>query len=367
MLVEETADGYSRLSALGSLYYAPERKGQRPSDLILFTYRELCLALGIHYGLKAEHGIGTFNEYFIRTGLAVSLLSGDPEVFYQAISDLTDLHFADNHSITKLDSPFGDPFRHNTDSAFYRMTDMDLRYSYYVILRAEVTGSKKGADGYSEFGDTAFIAFDDFNIHYDVDYMTCELKNDPTDTVMLILYAHQQITRENSPIRYVVIDLSCNGGGDADAAAAVIAWFLTVGTIQIENTLTMEKGVVMYKLDANRDGMIDSNDFLPSNVKRFCIISGASFSCGNLVPYAFRASDEVILIGRKSGGGACAMQPLITADGLLFQCSGHYRLSTVTNGSFSSVDAGVTPDFVLTDMSMVYNRENMADYIRHLQ
>ena len=40
----------------------------------------------------------------------------------------------------------------------------------------------------------------------------------PVDTISIIINAHRQITRGNSPIKNVVVDLSCNGGGQAAAA-----------------------------------------------------------------------------------------------------------------------------------------------------
>ena len=53
------------------------------------------------------------------------------------------------------------------------------------------------------------------------------------DTLGLIFYAHKQITREDSPIENVVLDLSLNGGGAIDAAAVVAAWFLGDAEISI--------------------------------------------------------------------------------------------------------------------------------------
>ena len=59
-----------------------------------------------------------------------------------------------------------------------------------------------------------------------------------SDTIGLIIKAHAQITRENSPIENVVIDLSCNGGGVADTAVFVIAWFLGEANIGSKDTMT---------------------------------------------------------------------------------------------------------------------------------
>ena len=45
----------------------------------------------------------------------------------------------------------------------------------------------------------------------------------PGDTIASVIKAHRQITRENSPIRNVVLDLSLNGGGDAPAAVFLLS------------------------------------------------------------------------------------------------------------------------------------------------
>ena len=100
--------------------------------------------------------------------------------------------------------------------------------------------------------------------------------------------------------------------------------------------------------------------------KLYCIISPSSFSCGNLVPAAFKSSGVVTLLGRTSGGGSCSVQPASTAWGTMFNYSSPRRLSFLKNGSFYDIDQGVEPDFVINDMSKIYDRQALTDYINHL-
>ena len=118
-----------------------------------------------------------------------------------------------------------------------------------------------------------------------------------------------------------------------------------------------------YELDM--DGVFDEEDSIADR-NLFCLISPVSFSCGNLVPAALKSSQRVTLLGRTSGGGSCAVQPLSTAYGTLFQISGRLRLSFLKNGSFYDIDQGVDPDFYISDISHYYDRAALTDYISGL-
>ena len=350
----------SELTELGEIYYSVETK-DRPQALIDFTYRELCLALDMHYGLKSEHGITNFNDYFVRTGLYDKLTDADPSVFYEAIQELTLLYFADRHSGPNMASAYAGNITTYPQELLGAVLTMAMDDIVYSNARMSATGSDSPA-GYEEYGDTAFITFDQFTIDRDKDYASCTLENDPSDTVMLILYADQQIKREDSPIKNIVIDLSNNIGGDADAAAALVAWYLGAATFQVEDVLTGAISSAAYSLDVNYDGKIDDSVDTVKNYNLYCLISPVSFSCGNLVPAFFKQNGYVTLIGKTSGGGACVVQPMATADGCLYQCSGRKKIATATNGSYYSVDQGVTPDIYIDNVKDFYDK----DYIQSL-
>ncbi len=171
--------------------------------------------------------------------------------------------------------------------------------------------------------------------------------------------------RENSPIENVVIDLSINGGGAATAAIYTVAWFLGTCTINVNNTLTKQQASTSYKADVNCDRKFDENDTVSSK-NLYCLISPNSFSCGNLLPSIFKNAGNVTLIGKPSGGGACTIQYITTADGNIFRISSANRLSSLYNGSYYNVDRGVEPDFHLSKIESFYNRESLTDYINNL-
>ena len=66
---------------------------------------------------------------------------------------------------------------------------------------------------YYEVGDTAYITFDEFLLDSSpegyVDYYALNESGEelPEDTIGIIINAHKQITRENSPIKNVVLDM----------------------------------------------------------------------------------------------------------------------------------------------------------------
>ena len=226
----------------------------------------------------------------------------------------------------------------------------------------------KGCPAYQEIGNTAYVTFDEFTVpDKSLDYYKTPATADATDTLGIIQYAHSQITRKGSPVKNVVLDLSCNGGGDSSAAMYVLGWFLGSATLNINSTITNAQASTQYKIDTNMDRAFDDSDTLQGRgLNLYCLASPASFSCGNLVPVTFKSSGKVKLLGEQTGGGACAVLPLSTADGTMFQISGYRRLSTVVNGSFIDVDKGAAPDFAIAKQENFYNRKALTKYINSL-
>ncbi|MBR4502502.1 MAG: hypothetical protein IKP22_11560 [Clostridia bacterium] len=222
---------------------------------------------------------------------------------------------------------------------------------------------------YFEVGDTAFVRMDEFNISQTADYYAAAaggILPDPTrDTVSLLVQAHQMITRDNSPIKNVVLDLSLNGGGDAPAAIYTIAWFLGNAQVSTYDTFSGAETTTVYRADVNLDHQYDEKDTL-SHLRLFCLTSPVSFSCGNLVPWAFKEDGRVTLLGRVSGGGSCVIQPMTTAWGTSFQISGTKRISFLKNGAYYDVDQGVEPDFIIMSYDNFYDRRALTDYIDRL-
>ena len=395
----------------------------------LFNYNELRLLLDNRYGLKPEHNISDFGSYLVNTDLVPGLSGVDSLAFDRAVNRLTNYYFDDSHSgivcsswRTGSEKALNDIDRNEQAGASVkRMGESDGKF-----MTARSAAFTDAVPMYEEIGDTAFITFDSFEVtesdlsaYYDpacmpdpsgfvieritspaeytaetdtgsdidsggteIDAMPASLPEDipedmpdapeeeqETDTIWLFLYAYQQITRENSPIKNVVIDLSNNGGGDSTAALFVTSWMLGRCDVALKDTFTGAQTIMAYQADVNRNNKYgEKEDSMAGlGINLYCLTSPCSFSCGNLVPAAFKLSHNVTLAGQTSGGGSCVVLPCSSASGTLFQISGTQQLATVKNGSFYNIDEGIEPDIVLTKAESFYDREALAEYLRNIR
>ena len=355
-----------QIKAGDELFYAAPT-GERSAALTEYGYNELCMMLDYLYGLKEVHDIDSFDRFFHQVGFD-QLLKGDQveyadKAIYRLLRDYLDDGHSGWHGFSYLTGDIEYKSPHGTSIS--RLVDEKNRYE-----SARAAFYPDGVPGYEEVGNTAYVTFDHFALDPGMsaeDYYRIE---DPADfddanTFSLIMKAHAMITRENSPIENVVIDLSCNGGGDADTAAFVIAWFLGEANIGMKDTMTGAVCSTTYRCDANRDRVFDERDTV-ADKKLFVLTSPMSFSCGNLVPCVFKESGKVTLMGRTSGGGSCIVQMISSAWGTSFQISSPQRLSFIKNGSYYDIDRGADPDYTISTPAKYYDRAALTDFINSL-
>ena len=352
---------------LSDLYYSAP-KLNRTKELAEFDYNELCFALDYHYGLKDTHRITDFDTIFKECGYDHFLKGTD-----QAMADAALYQFI----ITQLDDQHSslDGISFRADKAKYdeAISELPEGITTRMMRAKKVEFSKardfyypKGIPHYEEVGNTAYITFDSFENDATRDYYSPPKEDELDDTIRLMQYACDRITRKDSPIENVVMDVSLNLGGTAYDAVYVIGTFLGEGHVSLCDDYTGALTSVFYKIDTNRDRVFDEKDTLAGKgYKFYCIETGVSFSCGNLVPNVFKNSNMVTLIGQTSGGGSCAVQPLSTAAGTQFQVSGHKRLSFIKNGAFYDIDRGAEPDIYIKDPYFIYDRKALTNYINN--
>ena len=355
------------LTPIGESYYSAPY-GNMSEPLAWFNYCELCLALDNLYGLKEIHDITTFDRVFTETGYKADLCSTDPNIADGALNDFIYYYLDDLHSGFSFYS--------------YRTEEMEtiggtglssqLDSTTAEIYSAARENAEREIVSYEEVGNTAYITFDGFHMYYQPsEYYSEDLdvERDPSDgsldTIALLIYAHKQICREDSPVENVVIDLSLNGGGALDAAAFVCAWFLGETSVSIRSSLTGAVSTGKYRADVNLDGVFDEKDTVMDK-NLYCLIGPYSFSCGNLVPSIFKSSQRVILLGHESGGGSCSILPMSTACGATFQISSPFRMSYLKNGSYYDIDRGIEPDCYIVKPESFYDREALTEYINNL-
>lgn len=365
-----------RGSVLGKMY--EEDPCAISPELAEFSYNELCMLMDQFYGLKGEHRISRFSD-FIATDARLHdyLSSTDPQDIDHGMIILLLSYMDDGHSAITQSS-----WRSGNNSVQFQVqfgTELGPN-TLQVVSGARSKGLKAarsaaypdGVPGYEEIGDTAFVTFDSFTAERSdrSEYYNLELNDwtDAKDTIELILYAHKMVTRPDSPIKNIVIDLSLNGGGNADAAVAVACWFTGTASISLLDTMTGAETVMSYRTDLNLNGVAldDPGDTVSGGAYNlYCLTSRNSFSCGNLIPAVFEQSGFVTLIGRRSGGGSCVVMACTSASGSVFQISGSKELSTTRNGTFYSIDAGIPVDIPLTKDASFYDRAGLVELIHN--
>ncbi|MCR5302252.1 MAG: hypothetical protein K6E49_07395 [Lachnospiraceae bacterium] len=349
---------------LSELYYSA--KPERTDEFARYDYHELCFALDHLYGLKDVHYIDSFDEYFVELGMRGRLMGTDQStsdaVLYEFITCyLDDLHSKFQQTSCGTD---GEAFLEQADGVTGPWNTKFVN----CIDEFEAARNKAFPDGvepYEEIDNTAYITFDSFTgPRPDADYMSEPTEDDLQDTVRLMQYCYDRITRPDSPIENVVLDLSCNTGGSINAACYVLGMFLDVGEINVRNTMTGASTTSRFYIDANRDGKFDDKDtFANGALNLYCLISPVSFSCGNLVPNEFKVDPHVTLIGKTSGGGTCSYIPMSTAGGATFTISGYRSMSMFKNGAFYDIDRGADPDIYIDKITEYYDRESLTDMI----
>ena len=347
----------------------------RPADLTDFNYKELCFAMDHFYGypgrikyndaLKAK-GLDKALEEDIESGPAIKklLLSEKFSDYMLGMVGLTGVYF-DGHTAMDISSALGKITDHPELYKEYQAGLMANQGVMAMVMSAVMEMRAMVADGqavealrpkvygegvtYVKKGDTAVCVFDSFNERNEKawkDYYAGTgpmptVENAPNDDMVIFLDALKKAAADPE-VKNFVIDITANGGGSADIVLAMTSLILDKSYISQDNTLTGQRSIVEYEVDRNFNGVFDAADKDVRYDLNFAVLtSPMSFSCGNLFPSILK-DNGVPVLGATSGGGACAIQAMCTADGFCFQISSfRARLNSLEG---DNIDSGVTPD-----------------------
>lgn len=378
-VVVNTSVNEVSLAEIDPDYNAPLlARTQRPADLVDFNYKELCFAMDHFYGFPGRvqyneslktKGLDRTLEEDIECGPTIKklLLSDKLSDYMVGMVGLLGVYF-DGH--TSMDITGNAMKKGDTE----KYADLFQEYRASAVANQEVTNFVMSSMGsmmammadnqavsslrpksygegvtYVKKGDTAVCVFDSFNDlneeawnnYYEGKGPMPTLENTEEDDMVIFLDALQKAAADPE-VKNLIIDISANGGGSADVVVAMTSLILGKSYISQENTLTGQHALVEYEVDRNFNGVFDEADADVRYDLNFAVLtSGMSFSCGNLFPSILK-DGGVPVMGATSGGGACAIQAMCTADGFCFQISSfRARLSTLDG---QNIDAGITPD-----------------------
>ena len=366
------------LSEIDPDYYKPIlAQTTRPADLVDFNYKELCFGLDHFYGypgrvkyndaLKAK-GLDKTLEEDIEVGPAIKklLLSEKPSEYLFGMTGLTAVYFDGHTAMEVISDAVGEDREGNAALiAEYQKTGMANQGIIALLMGAigpmqEMSATRDAVNAlrpraygeatYVKEGDTAVCVFDSFNSRNEKAWKDYYAGNAPMPTVentenddMVIFLDALNKAAADPEVKNFIVDITANGGGSADIVMAMTSLIMDKSYISMDNPLTGQHAMVQYEVDRNFNGAFDEADKNVHYDLNFAVLtSGMSFSCGNLFPSIFK-DYGIPVIGETSGGGACAIQAMCTADGYCFQISSFRgRLNTLAG---ENIDAGIAPDY----------------------
>ncbi len=344
-------------------------KSDRTEDMAKYTYDELCFNMDLWYGKPGQEFIhedlveGKLNDVLTEKYPQVKekLLAKDFETFYSGLIHLfAGLLFDGGHTGMACNALMDDEFELST--RLYkevRATDYGVTYNRFAdrvghgALREEARESFYNGDYYVEEGDTAIIYFNKFVVDAEAwkEFYAGKgerpliVEDDETggetyDTVGVIL-AGLERAKKNPDIKNIIIDNSCNGGGNDIAMLAIEDLMSGEGYIRDRDMINGQFNTKAEEFDLNFDGKIDDSDISPYTGYRYGVLtSDGSFSCGNAFPFFMHEHDAMIL-GEQSSGGACGVR-LSSVGGIEVQNSAASSCTVTKDGE--TVDNGCPVD-----------------------
>ena len=339
----------------------------RDEDLASESYAELGFVFRYMYGYPGTTGLdpvvlrdqgldaalkdcGESGQELIR-----ELSSRDMREFWRGMYRLSGTVFEDGHNDTSLNIGVIDAgsderyqsFREFTWNVYSEdgMSEFEQKLMQANVEIFQVRPEELAQNKYYSSGDTAVILLTAFTA--DREAWEAYYRGDgpiPGDTYGTVAQGLIKAA-EDGQVQNVIIDLSTNGGGYSDAAAACISLMTGRDYLCGYDELSKQHFKVYFDIDRNLDGVFDEKDEeVHYDYHYGALVSNASFSCGNLFPFLVRDEGGVV-IGERSGGGVCSIQKAVLSEGFDIRISGcKFKLTDSRNSDF---EPGIEPDILL--------------------
>ena len=344
-------------------------------DMAQFRYNELCFAIDNFFGmagrnkyeqalktqgldaiLEAQGSAGQQTKELLKSKKTAEFVLGMDALQY----------FLDDggHTVVSLTAGLPEELADGLDE---RMLPLMFYYPDAAELAGEIGGLQEksvqiktdlqelreqqlGEDRYYKVGNTAFCVFDVFS-YGDTEWMDYyaggnkpTLEDYPENESLILLDALEKASNDPE-VKNFVIDLSTNAGGSLDVVMMITSLLANSSFVYTENTMTGQRSKITYEMDRNFDGKFDENDLnVRYDLNVAVLISGFSFSCANLLPGLMKDLN-LLVMGEKSGGGSCAVQQMVTADGFDYQISS-FR-ARLADKNWNNIDGGIEPHITI--------------------
>ena len=322
---------------------------QREEDVIREDYAELCFSLDYFYG---HPGSAILDSGISEKGLDAALddvpeLASikdrlkDPDMleYMLALNELFDIGLNEGHSsyygINAMMLP-DFPFREVSEKLNGRLLSTYQLENYIlgnIVNEIKITRNAAwGDEVYRECGSTAILRIDDFCADMAGWEAYYAGKGEiPMDGVG-ILQTGLKRASENPAIKNILFDLTANRGGSADMLMYMTDLIFGENVFRGYNVMTGQHEHAVMHSDKNLDGVFDEKDEEVKYDFNYAVLtSRCSFSAANAMPFMMQEHGGVIL-GERSGGGACCIEMVTLTNGGEFVMSGWYWALQDANG-----------------------------------
>ena len=361
VLDEEDTEPISDITTLrinlDETYFNKQTRSQVVAD---YTYQELRFAFYELYGNTKHTYLRDFDNFIKDKDYKDKLLSLNISEYDDAMSKLLLVGVDDGHTTIQYPSIYGDPTFANTN--YYYMRHEGQRRGGITTARNTYLTNRSTAgvsEGLEIVNETAFITFDGFSTNTQIKAYGEYKVTNPSDYVsnsMDLFASSFNKIEENTNIKNVIIDLTCNGGGNVASLAYLISYLTSDPIVVFNLKLNDSTSEFHYEVDLNQDGVYaGERDTFEGKYKFYVLTSESSFSCANFFATICHNLNIGKVIGQRSGGGSCVVSYLCNSSGYIYRCSSEFTSLLLDNGEYVTNDNGVLPDIEIGP-SQFYNR-----------
>jgi hypothetical protein len=323
-----------------------------------YNYNALMFNLDNFYGFRDDR-ISDFNEYLKKNHQdIVNNLKSDNETFYcQAVEKLINYVVGDGHSSC------GDNTSACGESTFDRVGYLSSRVAALYeneedLLERREKALGKNVPSLRYHRDAAIITFDQFS-HYPYEKTASTIGSLARYDTFALIYSSIRNIKQKSNIKNIIIDLTCNVGGNVIAAIGILGFMTNSVDLTTYCALTKTVASQSYQVDTNLDGRFNEDDCVADKYNFFVLTSALSFSCATWFPHLAKENRCATIIGENTAGGACNSYITATPDGKIFRISGIAPRAGFKANPSAHPDNGVIVDVPL-ERNYFYDDETLA-------
>ena len=180
------------------------------------------------------------------------------------------------------------------------------------------------------------------------------------DTYELMRYAMSDIEK-HSDVKKVVFDLSTNGGGNLAALLKTLGFITNDEIVNTNyNLLNKRKTFLSVLTDVKDNGTYGKDAY--TKYDYYIQTSFLTYSSANIMSGIAKNYKYATIIGQKSGGGMCAIVPIVFPDGTAVQISGNTQMRIKSGTELIPIEKGVDVDIQI-DYKDFYNDAKLVEII----